>query len=106
VGLASGAVPVQTALRSSPVRTGAHETCLGLVVLSTHPDGQQAGLLLLSRAQVCPVLQQTSLNAAPSEVGHWNILAGHSALRMREAAVAASGPNVGSGMNAAALNVA
>lgn len=65
----------------------------------TYPEGQQAGLLLLSKAQVWPDEQQMSLNTAPKDVGHWNMFAGHSA-RGRSSIV---GGVVGSGIIEAAV---
>lgn len=43
-----------------------------------------------------------SLKTAPREVGHWNMLGGHSTLRMR---LGAAGLDVGSGISTAAVNV-
>lgn len=48
--------------------------------LRTHPAGQQAGLLLASRAQVWPFWQHMSLKAGPRAAGHEKVLAGHCAL--------------------------
>lgn len=55
---------------------------------ATHSEGQHAGLLLASRAHVWPFWQQMSLKAAPSEVGHGNVLAGHCALASNGAVAA------------------
>lgn len=43
----------------------------------THPEGQHAGLLVESKAQVWPFSQHMPLKAEPKDESHGKVLAGH-----------------------------
>lgn len=57
--------------------------------IEPHPVGQQAGLLLLSRAHDCPSWQQKPLNCAPRSSAHSNVFDGQASALPKRICVAA-----------------